>query len=438
MKTQNLQYIILLFLVHIIFITNAQTFDFGVNLAGAEFDEENMPGVFGQNYVYPNALELDYYNAKGLKLIRLPFRWERIQQTLNGNLDVDELNRLKQFVQQATNRNMFVLLDLHNSARYRLNNTDVLIGTGSVTTAHVKDLWIKLADEFKNETNIWGYGIMNEPYNMLNNTQWFNIAQEIINGIRTVDLQTPIIVGGDSYSSAERWLEFSDNLRGLIDISNKIIFEAHVYFDDDASGQYLGTYDEELATPNIGIDRVQPFIDWLQSNNFRGYIGEYGIPDNDTRWLTTLNNFLTHLNNNCINGTYWAGGPRWGPNFMAIDPIDNTGESDPLNGTERPQMAIVQNFTLANSNCTYLSIQEFSNSENVIIYPNPTINIVIITSENIALSNIKIYSLIGQDLTNTIKKQLVNNTTVSLNLSRLQKGLYLIKNKSTITKILKK
>lgn len=47
---------------------------FGVNLACAEFGEETMPGIYNQTYSYPNEAELDYFNAKGLKLIRLPFR----------------------------------------------------------------------------------------------------------------------------------------------------------------------------------------------------------------------------------------------------------------------------------------------------------------------------------------------------------------------------
>ncbi len=64
---------------------------FGVNLAGAEFDEDNMPGTLDQQYTYPNAAELDYYNSKGLKLIRLPYRWERLQGEFGGALETENL-----------------------------------------------------------------------------------------------------------------------------------------------------------------------------------------------------------------------------------------------------------------------------------------------------------------------------------------------------------
>jgi endoglucanase len=422
MKIKKLNFTILLFLVHVTLFVQAQTFDFGVNLAGAEFGEDSMPGTFGTHYIYPNEEELDYYQSKNLKLIRLPFRWERIQQTLSGNLDTDELNRLKDFVQLATTRNMYVLLDLHNSARYLLGGEEFIIGTEDVSNNDIKDLWTRLANEFKDETNIWGYGIMNEPHDMFDNTHWFDIAQEIIDGIRTVDTQTTIVVGGDRWSSAEFWVEYSDNLKDLVDPSNKMIYEAHVYFDDDASGQYLMSYDDEGATPNTGVNRVQPFVDWLAENNLRGFIGEYGVPDNDSRWLTTLDNFLDHLKSNCLNGTYWAGGPWWGTNFMAIDPVGKDGESDPVNGEERPQMSIVENYTIADSDCpNVLSNGDFSDVEQVIVSPNPFQEQFTISYTNENYS-IKIFNSLGQEVASY--KDINNTKTIEL--KTLKTGIYFV------------
>ncbi len=334
----------------------ANGFGFGVNLASAEFDEETMPGTLDQHYTYPNAAELDYYKSKGLDLVRLPFRWERLQHDFGGELEPENLAAIKNFVAMISERNMHVILDLHNYGRYRLDGTDTIIGeTSDVSIASIRDFWTKLASEFGDEESIWGYGIMNEPHDMLANTPWFSIAQEIIHGIRSVDAETTIIVGGDSWSSAERWKEESDELKNLVDPSDKSIYEAHVYFDENAGGFYGSSYDDEGASPNTGVDRVRPFVDWLRENNLRGYIGEYGVPDDDVRWLTTLDNFLKHLKDNCINGTYWAGGPRWGTDKMAIDPTDDTGESNPADGTERPQMGIVEKHTLANNDCPNVS-----------------------------------------------------------------------------------
>jgi endoglucanase len=61
----------------------------GVNLAGAEFGS-NVPGVFGTDYTYPTHTEIDYYAAKGMSVVRLPFLCERVQHSENGALDAVE------------------------------------------------------------------------------------------------------------------------------------------------------------------------------------------------------------------------------------------------------------------------------------------------------------------------------------------------------------
>ncbi len=314
---------------------------YGVTLAGGEFGTA-YPGVYNTDYVYPAASHLDYYHGKGLKLIRLAFSWERIQPILNGQLDLAELKRIRDFVKMAADRKMYVILNMHNFGRYNLNGLEEIIGSHNVTMAHCKDVWTKLAAVFKGNLGIWGYGLMNEPHDMLPEAPWVNIAQEIINGIRTVDGHTQIVVGGDSYSSAAFWPEYSDNLKTLIDPSNKLVFEAHVYFDTDYSGRYKGTYEDEGGYPNIGVDRVQPFLNWLQTNELKGFVGEYGVPNNDERWLTVLDNLLTHLNTNGINGAYWAGGPWWADYPLSIEPHE---------GIEKAQMAIVQKYLAANLAC---------------------------------------------------------------------------------------
>ena len=65
----------------------ANSFLMGVNLAGAEFAPQHVPGVFGTDYTYPTHTEIDYYASKGLDVIRLPFLWERLQRTELGPLD---------------------------------------------------------------------------------------------------------------------------------------------------------------------------------------------------------------------------------------------------------------------------------------------------------------------------------------------------------------
>ncbi|MFT2008309.1 glycoside hydrolase family 5 protein [Pontibacter sp. 13R65] len=318
---------------------SAKPFPFGVNASGAEFGS-NIPGVFNKDYTYPTTAQLDYFKSKGLTLFRMPFKWERIQPELEGDLDPIELSRMKAFVEAAQERDLWVILDLHNYGRRKVNGTEYIIGAPELPIAPVADLWGRLAKEFKGYSNIWGYGLMNEPHDMLASTPWFNIAQACITKIREIDTETSILVGGDSWSSAERWIAYSSNLANLKDPSQNLIYEAHVYFDNDASGSYKMSYDEEGTTPMTGVTRVTPFVDWLKQYNLKGFVGEYGVPDNDPRWLVTLDHFLKHLEDNGINGAYWSSGPWWGKYVLAIEPRD---------GQDRPQVKTLEKYKFAKS-----------------------------------------------------------------------------------------
>ncbi|MCS6800890.1 MAG: Ig-like domain-containing protein, partial [Dehalococcoidia bacterium] len=63
---------------------------YGVNLTGAEYTPSSLPGVLGRDYVYPYSgvrtslypggyQGAAYFAAKGLRLLRVPVRWERLQ-----------------------------------------------------------------------------------------------------------------------------------------------------------------------------------------------------------------------------------------------------------------------------------------------------------------------------------------------------------------------
>lgn len=329
-----------LLVVSLSLTTKAQNLEmpFGVNLAGAEFAHDQIPGVYGKNYIYPTTEEIDYFKSKGLTLLRVPFLWERMQPVLGGELDSVELSRFKIFIDAAQERNVWVIPDMHNYCRRYVDKTRYIIGSPEVTISHLADAWRKLAVELKSYNNIWGYGVMNEPHDLLENVSWFSIVQATIDDIRKEDTKTTIIVAGDSWSSASRWPTFSGNLKYLKDPSDNLIFEGHIYFDDDASGSYRGSYEEEKASETTGISRAIPFVEWLKQNNLRGFIGEYGVPDTDPRWLVTLDKLLAYLQKNGVNGTYWAAGPQWGKYKLAVEPI---------NGVDRPQMKVLEKYKFA-------------------------------------------------------------------------------------------
>lgn len=285
----------------------------GVNLAGADFGSV-IPGTYNVHYTYPTTTELDYYKARGFVLIRLGFRWERIQHSLHGALNAAELGRLTTFLTEAQRRGMRVILDMHNYGRYRISGTDYIIGSPQVPRSAFQDVWSRIAQAVVGFDCIYGYGIMNEPHDMGGYT-WKDSAQVAINGIRAHDTKRPIFVSGDGWSSAAFWSPTNNNLATLTDPGYNLIYEAHQYFDDNYTGQYDESYDGEGAYPTIAADRLANFVNWCAANNKKGFIGELGVPDDDPRWLTVLDNALTYLQSKNMSCTVWAGGPWWSDDY---------------------------------------------------------------------------------------------------------------------------
>ena len=109
------------------FLVNAQSgqVSFGVTLCGAEFGQNNLPGILNTNYIYTVESEVAYFAKKGEHVIQLPVRWERVQRTLGGPLDVRELSLIKKFIDDCALRGVLVTLILQNYGRYKINNVEL-------------------------------------------------------------------------------------------------------------------------------------------------------------------------------------------------------------------------------------------------------------------------------------------------------------------------
>ena len=282
----------------------------GVNISGAEFgsNSENggghIPGVYGTDYWYQSAPTFEYFGARGLPLIRLEILWERLQPTPGGPLADDNLGYLKNDIAWAKAAGTQVSIVLQNYGRYTVNGNVCIIdnpcagGSVLVSGADLADFWSKMAAEFQDEPGVLAYDIMNEPHDM-GVANWNRISQTVLNAIRTVDSYKLIMIPGNSWSNATNWANVNGVTSWISDPGNNYYYEGHEYFDSDYSGSYAETYDRELiANPNlanIGVTRLAPFVNWCTTNNVKCYMGEYGIPNTDARWLTLLDNFLTAL-----------------------------------------------------------------------------------------------------------------------------------------------
>ena len=315
----------------------------GLNFSGAGFAGNVIPGINNKNYIFPTEYYFSSWSARGVKLIRFPILWERLQPNLGGDFDPAYAQLIDSVFSYAEKYKIKVILDLHNYARYR----GVLIGTNEVSYESFKDVAARMARRWAHEPALYGYDLMNEPHDATAN--WPKAAQYGINGIRSFDSTHKIFIEGNGWAEATRWPQWNDSLLSLQDPAENLVYEAHVYFDGDGGGTYQNTNPSELDS-TYGVSRVKPFVDWLKKNNKKGYIGEFGIPDNHPQWTVIMDNMLAYLKENCIPSTYWAAGPGWGNYNLSVEPI---------NGQDRPQWSILAKYLDA-SGCS--DIGPISNS----------------------------------------------------------------------------
>ena len=296
----------------------------GVNVSQAEWGSQGDPrtATYNIGYSFPTAPTFDYFAARGLGFIRLPVSWERLQPTLGGDLDPTNLGYLQQDVAYAKAAGALVSIDPHNYGRYTLAgaSTPCIIDNPcqgsavSVTAADLADFWVRISNVFQNEPAVAAYDLMNEPHDM-GVANWGQVAQTVVTAIRANGDHKTIMVPGDGWSNATYWTSNNGSAPFISDPANNYYYEAHLYFDSDFSGTYAETYDEELTAntnlADVGATRLAPFVSWCTTSNVPCYLGEYGIPNNDARWLTVLDNFLKALDTARMPGTYWAAGELW-------------------------------------------------------------------------------------------------------------------------------
>ncbi|TAF49675.1 MAG: hypothetical protein EAZ62_08995, partial [Sphingobacteriia bacterium] len=231
----------------------------GIRLNGGEATENQVPGTLNQQYAYPTEEEVEYYYRKGFQLVCLPFRWERIQKALGEELNANDVAAMRKVMGWCNSRGMKVLLSMHNGGRYRRYGIDFILGSATVPRSDFADVWNKVANVFSGYNNLYGYEIMAEPHDM-QSFDWQQSAQAAITAIRDADRRSTIIIAGDNFAAADTWNEYSDKLRNLTDPQDKLLYNAHCYFDNDFTGRYLYSFDQNKAEDQTGVKRVAPFV----------------------------------------------------------------------------------------------------------------------------------------------------------------------------------
>ena len=295
---------------------NKDSFVRGVNLAGAEFG--HLPGRVNFDYFWPTENEISAYSNRGVRIIRLPFMWERLQPKLTADFDQEESALLDAAVASITEKGIICLIDPHNYAQYVKNGKHFPIGSPQVPITAFVDFWSRISLKFKDNPRVW-FGLMNEPHD-IRADRWRDIAELAIGAIRNAGATNKVLVPGTAFSTARTWIS-SGNAKAMLsfnDPANNFAFEVHQYLDANSSGT------SGVCAKGSGSNRLLEFEHWLKSlpHPTKGFLGEFAGGDSAILGqkdcapeLTSLVEEVEQHRDLWLGWAVWGGGSQWAPDY---------------------------------------------------------------------------------------------------------------------------
>lgn len=221
-----------------------------------------------------------------------------------------------------------------------------VVGNSQLPITAFADLWSKLATAYSGESAILMYDLMNEWHDMpiplspstYNSTATVTLAnQAAINAIRLVDVTHLICIESDQFSGLQNFANMygANPLVWWSDPKNLTMVSFHYYQDSDHSGTYTSGWSSSLRT-RLATD-VPPALIWAQSKNVQVYIGEFGVPNDNSsdsqNWRTDMETFLEYLDTYLCYATQWASGVH----YTAITTLEPTSNYT----VDQAQMAVL-------------------------------------------------------------------------------------------------
>lgn len=240
---------------------------------------------FLNNYITHN--DIKYLKDIGVNHIRLPFHYKLFTDDLFMGERNQGFKYFDRLIEWCREENIYVLLDMHCAPGGQTgDNIDDSYGYPYLFKSKssqdlMTEIWVKIADRYKNEPVIIGYDLVNEPIaHYFNdeidelNHELFLLYNRIINEIRKVDTVHTIFLNGSNWSgNFDVFEEFVDD---------NVVYEFHKYWFD------------------VNQEAIQFYIDFRDKNQVPIYIGETG--ENTDEWV---NDFRVLLDKNNVSWCFW-------------------------------------------------------------------------------------------------------------------------------------
>ncbi|MGH2413967.1 MAG: glycoside hydrolase family 5 protein, partial [Microcystaceae cyanobacterium] len=300
----------------------------GVNWFGMETETHAPHGLWKRDYKEI----LAQIRTLGYNLIRLPYSVEAlgslnisgIDFSIGSNKDFEgktPIEVMDLIVQEAERQGLLVLLDNHCLNDKRIAE---LWYNDKFTEADWINTWTMLADRYKNQTNVIGADLKNEPHGKASwgtndlATDWRLAAERAGNAILEVNPNWLIVVEGIEKNVPTQKLPnhwHGGNLEGVkrypvrLSRRNKLVYSPHEYGPGVADQPWFS----DPKFPKDLINRWQIGFHYISSQTLAPiFIGEFGGRKVDTNSKEGIwqNEFVKYIKQKNLSFAYWS----WNPN----------------------------------------------------------------------------------------------------------------------------
>jgi len=267
----------------------------------------------GYQDTWIQASDLDNIKNLGLNLVRVPIYWENMMNR-DGSMKSDAVSfrKLDWLVSEASNRGIYVLLDLHgvpgnmngwhSGGREGANE----LWTNPTYQSWTVQLWQRLATRYKDNPTIAGYDLLNEPVSNSGSLSISQMYDRLYKAVRAIDTNHMIYVEAFGY-----W----NNIVAPTTYNwTNVVYELHNYdWNDKDRNSQSGSINQWFAD----------ILSHQQSWNVPVFVGEFTLFEFNDLWEKYLSG-LNALNVSWTNWTYKiTGGGNWGLYYNNGNPYPN-------------------------------------------------------------------------------------------------------------------
>lgn len=304
--------------------------------AAASSFSQNNRGTYGIDYHYESQASLIFLASRGVRRVKIPVRWERINPVLFGGLDPAELSRLLACLDRCAAAGLKTIVDVHNYGLYYIDDPEVAdssgarrpIGSAAVPISAYANLWKRLASALHTNRAVvdgGGYALMAEPQGLggLSRRVWQAASQAAVDAIRAVDGTTVVHVAGWDWSVCQGWWVVN-GAPWIVDPGHNVKYECHHYWDQTTGGSYDKTYAEEVALARMSysaggyadalhnriLTELGVFATWVSHYGVRGIVGELSWParESPTQWNALAEVYLRRCDELRLDTVFWSCG----------------------------------------------------------------------------------------------------------------------------------